>query len=573
MRRIPPFITAAAARYNIDARQLATLVGIYLKQDLRGGRAFMQFSAREYVRGNLALLLLLGMYVFTGFIMGMTVFVTDIDVLHFSIVIHTFTLLIVALAILAESGNVIFNESEGDILGHLPISSRTYFAAKVLNLFLFTALLAAAANLFPAIFGSWAVGANLLFIPAHALAALLDALLATALIVTSYGILMRMVSRERFDSIISYSQIILVLVFMFGFQIMPRVMDVQVMQLARGFRWYYLLFPPAWFAGVTLVLIGKPQLYGLALAGIGITVLLVLGQLAIRKVGNDYSSFVSKLTYREGPRKHRASRTLRVAPAARRGLGDWLKLVWLARPAERAAFDLVSIYLRRNREVKVRLYPSLAYFVFVPLLAVFTEGLPDPFSPRGVDAYPLMGALMICYVALTAVEVLRFSEHQEAAYIFRVAPVVRLGDVHSGFRKAVMTWVALPGFTVLFVLYSVLWRNPLHAALLLAPWAIITPAMLMLGFLFRETLPLARKYQKGQQTARNLLLFLACFVVLSLFGGLQAVAIQGRLPVIKTTFPYWLFIVLSVLYSAFCYFILRALSREARAIQPSDLNG
>jgi ABC-2 type transport system permease protein len=566
---IRSLITNGLTRYDIDARQLATLVGIYLKQDLRGGRAFMQFSAREYVRGNLALLMLLGMYVFTGFIMGMMVFVTDIDVLHFSIIIHTFTLLIVALAILAESGNVIFNESEADILGHLPISSRTYFAAKVLNLFLFTSLLAAAANLFPAIFGRWAVGANLLFIPAHALAALLDALLATALIVTSYGILMRMVSRERFDSIISYSQIILVLVFMFGFQIMPRVMDIQVMQLARGFRWYYLLFPPAWFAGVTLVLIGKPQMYGLALAGIGLTALAVLGQLAIRKVGSDYSSFVARLTHREGKAAERRARPL----PATRGLGDRLKSVWLARTAERAAFDLVSIYLRRNREVKVRLYPSLAYFVFVPLLAVFTEGLPDPFSPRGVDAYPLMGALMICYVALTAVEVLRFSEHQEAAYIFRVAPVSQLGDVHSGFRKAVMTWVALPGFAVLFVLYAILWRNPLHALLLLGPWAIITPAMLMLGFLFRETLPLARKYQKGQQTSRNLLLFLACFVVLSLFGGLQAAAIQGRLPVIKITFPYWLFIGLSVLLSTFFYFILRALSREARAIQPSDLNG
>src|SRR5205085_1013387 len=172
---LPPFITAALARYDVDARQLATLVGVYLKQDLRGGRAVLQFSPREYVRGNLALLMLLGMYVFTGFVMGLMVFATDIDALHFSVIIHTFTLLIVALAILAESGNVIFNEREVDILGHLPISSRTYFAAKVLNLFVFTSLLAAAANLFPALFGWRAAGANLLFLPAHALASLLDA--------------------------------------------------------------------------------------------------------------------------------------------------------------------------------------------------------------------------------------------------------------------------------------------------------------------------------------------------------------------------------------------------------------
>ena len=95
----------------------------------------------------------------------------------------------------------------------------------------------------------------------------------------------------------------------------------------------------------------------------------------------------------------------------------------------------------------------------------------------------------------------------------------------------------------------------------------------MFGFLFRETLPLARKYQKGQQTSRNLLLFLVCFAVLSLFGGLQAAAIKGRLPVVHIIFPYWLFIAWSVFLSAFFYFTLRALSREARLIQPSDLDG
>src|SRR5436305_15132739 len=102
---IPSFITIALARYDIDARQLATLHGVYLKQDLRGGRAFMQFSAREYVRGNAALLMLFGMYVLTGLVMrGMALF-TDIDARHFSIVMHTSTVLIVALDSRAASGS------------------------------------------------------------------------------------------------------------------------------------------------------------------------------------------------------------------------------------------------------------------------------------------------------------------------------------------------------------------------------------------------------------------------------------------------------------------------------------
>jgi ABC-2 type transport system permease protein len=563
-------ITNFMQRHGVDARQLATLVVVYLKQDLRGGRAFMQFGAREYVRSNMALLMLSGMYIFFGFLMGAVVFATTLDVFHYSTFIHTFTLLVVALAILAESGNVIFNEKETDVLGHLPISSRTYFAAKVLNLFLFTLLLAAAANLFPAILGVWAIDANLAFGLAHALTSALVALFATALIVVSYGLLMRYVSRERFDSIITYSQVALILFFMFGFQILPRVLGANVMYFTPDFRWYYLLYPPAWFAGMNELLIGNFAPRWLAFAGLATVALVVLGAVAIRKVARDYASFVSSLAYSESASASNLNDLGRLKPRTEARAERAWKALFLANTTERAVFELVSIYLRRNREVKVRLYPSLAYFIFIPLLAVLTEGLPDPFVNEGARAYPLMGALMICYVALTAIEGMIFSEHHPAAYIYRVAPVAALGDIHNGFRKAVMIWVALPGFAMVFVLYSILWRNPLHAALVLAPWMLITPAVLMVPFLRREALPLSRKYQKGQQTARNFAVFLFCFIGLSVVAMIQVVAITGRLPVVRTSFPYWLFLALTVMTSGVLYVLLRLLSGEANPVEPSD---
>ena len=559
------------ARRGVDPRQLGTLVGVYLKQDLRGGKAFMQFGAREYAKSNLALLMLTGMYIFFGFVMGMTVF-TGLDVFNYSVFILTFTLFVVALAMLAESGNVIFNEKEADVLAHLPISPRTHFAAKVLNLFLFTLLLAAAANLFPAIMGVFAAGSNPAFALAHSVSAALVALFATALIVTSYGLLMRYVSRERFDNIVTYSQVALVLFFMFGFQILPRVLGANGMQFAPGFRWYYLLYPPAWFSGVTLLLIGKLELTWLALASLATLSLVALGAVAIRKVSRDYSSFIPQTAYLGGkPRLERGSARRRARPDGR-GFSQAFKSVFLPNTAERAVFELVSIYLRRNREIKVRLYPSLAYFIFIPLLAVFTEGLPDPFVYQSFSSYSLMAALMICYISLTAIEGMIFSEHHTAAYVYRVAPIRKLGDVHSGFRKAVMLWIALPGFAVLFALYSILWRDPLHAFFALAPWTIITPAVLMIPFILREALPLSRKYQKGQQTARNFMLFLICFIGLSIVAGLQVVAMRGRLPFIEISFSYWLFLVFMAMASTASYTLLRAVSGESKPIQPSDLN-
>lgn len=551
------------ARYGIDSRQVMTLLIVYLKQDLRGGKAFAQFGTREYISSNWALLTVVGMHLMLGVFLVLFVFM-GADIFLYSMLALTTTMFVVALAILAESGNVMFNESELDVIGHLPITSRTYFMAKTLNLFTFTLLLAASVNLLPAIAGVWAARSNAAFFFAHAVSATLVAMFATALVVVCYGLLMRYVSRERLDNIIAYCQVALALFFMLGYQLIPRLMDLEHINITGQFRWQYLLFPPAWFSGVAMLLMGNIERTSIALAAIGLLVLTVLGAIAMRKVALGYSSFITELAYGSG-QSEVASRPREQPGGAptggqRREYLRALRSFYLPRPVERAVFDLVGIYLRRNREIKVRLYPSLAYFIFFPVLAVFTEGLPDPFTGSGFTFYSLMSAAIICIIAITAVEALYFSEHYNAAYIFSVTPISNVGEIHSGFRKAIFAYLAAPLFIILAIIYSVLWRSPLHALLVIAPWAIIAPNMLMIPFLLREVLPLSRKYQKGQQSARNISIFILCFAGLAVAAPLQLLSIKGY-------FPYWLFMTCVAVVSAIVYPLLRLIAREARPLE------
>ena len=564
-KRETVFLYRALERHGIDGRQLFALFSVYFRQDVRGGKAFTQFRAKEYVTANRALLVIVGSYVFIGVVLGMAAF-TRADVFVFSALMLTFTLFIVALAILAEAGNVLFNENEGDIIGHLPISPRTLFAAKILNLLSFTMLLGAAANLFPTIAGIWASGSNLLFVVAHTASAALVSMFATGIVVVSYGLLMRYVNKERFDNIVAYGQVILVLFFMLGSRVFPRVLGAESLAGSPGFRWYFILCPPAWFSGVAMLVMGKIDTGSLLLAGLALGSLILLGAVAFRKIAGGYSSFMSSLSY--GPeRRTTAPRTS--ANAAMDPLREGLlkRMIYsrlVRRPVERAVFDLVMIYLRRNREIKVRLYPSLAYFLFFPLLAVFTRELGDPFIGSDARFYSLIGAAMIPFVGLTAVEGLIFSEHYQASHIFLVVPIGRLADVHRGFRKALLIAVAAPGYAVLCLLYSVLWRNPWHALLLLLPWMMITPVALMIPFLFRQMLPLSRKYQKGQQSARNITLMLLSFFGLSIFGIAQSVAISDYV-------PYWSFLAAIAVLSPAALFVLVRISGDARPLGSGEL--
>ncbi|MEW6208673.1 MAG: hypothetical protein AB1631_09925 [Acidobacteriota bacterium] len=549
----------------IDWRHVKTLLAVYFKQDLRSGKAAMRPDKNKYIRTNWALLMLVGTYSVMGLIVGMIAF-TGADVLFYSILALSFTLIVVALAIVIESGNVLFNESEADVIGHLPVGSRTIFLAKVINLFAFTLLLAIPANLFPTICGIAAARSGWLFIPAHLISSASMAVFASTLIVTVYGLLMRYVSREKFDNIITYCQVGLAMVFIVGYQVMPRLVEKYQFGANTQLHWYLFMLPPTWFAGLTMFLMGEITALTALLSLISILAIVVFSLIALRKVAAGYSSQMSDISA-DRPKQTTAGERLK--SKNKTGLRGAIKAALLRRAAERAVFDLVLVYLKRNRETRVRLYPSLAYFIIFPFIALITEGLPDPFLPvdetveRSLSFYSIMGPAFICFIGQTAVEGLIFSEHYNAAYIFRITPLSHLGEIHRAMRKAILSLIALPQFIILFALYAALWRDPLHAFLIIAPWIAISPATLMVSFAFREVIPLSTRYQKGQQTSRNLMIVISAFIATIFLGGAQWAAIKGHL-------PYWLILTSAPVASILIYFLLRAISRESQPLPPVD---
>ncbi|HSE98552.1 MAG TPA: hypothetical protein VLD57_09835 [Blastocatellia bacterium] len=530
-------LARSLARYNIDLRQVKTLLGTYLKQDLRNSKSTFHSNKGDSLTSNRALMFMFLMYAGLGTVVGMLAF-SGMDLFTFSVIALSYTLFIVALALVAESGSVFFNESDVEVLGHLPISSRTHFAAKVINLLLFTFMLAAAANLVPLITGGWASGSNIFFIFGHALSTALVSVFAISLIVVCYGLLIKHVSKERFDNFVAYAQAGLALFFILGYQIMPRLIDSDQPHMAPQVEWYHFFYPPAWFSAITLLAVGRIDIDALALSAIGIASVAAFATVAMRKMAVDYSGLVAHLAFQSAGIERRSKKEAVSAArsaTARRGLFQAIKDRIVRDPVERAVFDLISVYLKRNREVKVRVYPSIASFLFIPIAGLLSTGLNNPFEDTGPPLLSFMSPQMICFGALTVIEALVFSEHHDASYIFRVTPVGDVRRIYSGFRKAIALYIVVPGFMLLFILFTALWGNPVHVLLLIVPWIALSQAALVAPFIFREVMPLSRKYQKGQQSARNTMLFMTTFI--GFFGiiVLQLLAAKG-------VYPYWLFL-------------------------------
>jgi len=169
------------------------------------------------------------------------------------------------------------------VIGHRPVAADVHLAAKVAVLFAFSCSLALAQNVLPtlAIFfreSTWAA-----FV--HVVMVALAVGLITVVVTIVYGLAARLVPRERFDDVASWSQIALALVFVSLALVTPRSTMRGTIHIDPS-TWFLQILPPAWFAGLeALLAVGLPHVGHLAAAGavaLGSIVLLGRSQVLVR---------------------------------------------------------------------------------------------------------------------------------------------------------------------------------------------------------------------------------------------------------------------------------------------------
>src|SRR5436305_10277191 len=147
---------------TIDREQLRALLKCYWRLSTRGR------VARAMGRGGKprGLIFVIVMYMVVGFMTGLIAF-SPIDLFTYTIIVHAMTFFVVGMAVTSESGDILFNANESDVLVHRPIEPRTLLLAKSINLVVFTLILGTALNLFRSFFGFAAACARAWFAVVH----------------------------------------------------------------------------------------------------------------------------------------------------------------------------------------------------------------------------------------------------------------------------------------------------------------------------------------------------------------------------------------------------------------------
>jgi hypothetical protein len=336
-----------------------------------------------------------------------------------------------------------------------------------------------------------------------------------AAVVCTYGLVIRLFDREKFDNFAAWSQVAMSIMFICGYQIVPRLLRRLEGLSFEPYTRYLFPLPPAWFAGMNSWAAGTPPVVGaLPLAGFGLVVTVALAYVAIGRLAPSYGEGLTRLSETQG-RARKPARVRRRPAVTRNPILRW----WLRDPIEWWAFRLAAAYMRRDRDIKLRLYPSLSVFLVFPLIGLLDR------DRGGFSVFvPLLTTWMLGTMPMSALETLRMSSQYVAADIFSVAPLSSAAPLFHGVRKATIYYLLIPAVCIAGILIAYLAPGGRDSLVLALPGLIAIPTFSLLPGLMQEYLPLSRPAARGEQSSRNMVLMFATMLSMVAVVGVSWIA-------------------------------------------------
>ena len=478
--------------------QLRALVSAGIRLDLRASRST---HGRTRVP---PLVIALIVYAFMGTLLA-TALVGQRDPFLYSLFTISAAMFMTGLVVVMEYGTAVVSPDDFHIIAHRPVSSRTYFWAKVLNLLFFVSVTAGAMTLPAAIIGGIFVGGGA-FTLAHAVASLASCIAVAGFAVLVYAAALRIWSYERFTSAVTYVHTAVTFVLVLGYIFLPRVLggDVALLSVERG-GWVYVA-PPAWFAGAVELATGGGGTQSVVLALLAAAATFALVSAAGGTISLDYSRKLSELAAAPGRADEERDR------GHTRGFSR-LGLALCRTDAERAGFELMAAYMRRDKKLRARILPAFGLPLAAYMAGLLTGELSGTLArgAEGVGLQQILGFYSM-FIGFFFASGMIQSDQWKASWIFYAAPVENRDELMTGARKLVISRFLVPFFIVLYALMSLTVPVSSAASFVTVVFllALITFALLSLT---SPRLPLSQAVEKTRQARQiGLIAILGAFI-------------------------------------------------------------
>jgi hypothetical protein len=440
---------------GVRVRPFRALLRAYVLMDFRSqqfGRATGS-KAKDLIT---PLFWVVGQYLLLSMITCAVLF-ARVDAFFFALVNLGVSMLVIGTSLIVEFNEVVLDPEDLNVIGHQPVPLRTYSAARMTNLLGYVLLMTIALNLFPAIIGLGLRDAGWMYLPAYTAAAFLGNLAVVGLLLLLYTSLMSGRPGDALREVLAWTQTILIMVAFYGGQAIFRDGQDRLEMAAYNLPDWIMYLPPAWLAHFVDSTSAASNGTRWWILGLGILFNLAVWALVMQRISIAYARMQPG-----GTAWQRATLPALQQPGR---LGGALTRTLTRSRTEAAAFWLCSIMLKRDHDLRMRSWPSLGMGLALLLLGLFTGQLGDPFVTQTTAAVvlPIACLYLLAYPLPTIIHNLNFSRDYAASWLLWSAPVSDRVAFAEGMRKAVTYRILFPLLVALFIVFAIVWRDPLHA--------------------------------------------------------------------------------------------------------------
>lgn len=504
---------------GIHARSFRALLAVFVVMDLRS-QFFGRATASKPTEAISPLFWIVGQYLILGGLVA-TVLFTRVDAWFFTFVCLSTSMAMIGTAIIVEFNEVVFDPGDINTLGHHPVFARTYSAARLANLVGYVLMMTAALNLFPAIIGLGLRDTTWVFPLVYLTVATIANLITVASIILVYALWFQAHPGDKARELLAWTQIILIMVAFYGGQAIFRDTQGRVEMVAYAPPPWLIYLPSSWLAfAVDSFRNGLLQAQWWIL-GIALLVMIGLWALVLRQLSQTFQHFSPG---------NAAWQRIELPPLTIPGRLGGQITSWLTRSrTERAVYWLCRTMLRRDQDLRMRIWPAMGMAVALFALGFLTNRLSCPFWVASREAaIPVMSLYLLAMPIPTIFTNLNYSQAYEAAWVFQTAPLQNPLAVAQGIRKAVMVQILLPVLLGMTLVLGILWQQPLYALLHgITGWLVVDAgcSAALLGVTRR--LPFSMPLARGGILGRNVGMTAAINMAALFFGVAHMAALQS----------------------------------------------
>lgn len=459
-----------------------------------------------------------------------------------TVLVVTYVLFNTAILLFLDFTTLVVSPDDYRLLAPRPISSRTFFGARVASILVYVGVIAATMTLFPALaLWLWHGLGPLGFVGAM-LASVLCSVWSAIAVMSVYGLLVRVVSPSRLTRIITYVHLVAVTGFLAVYSLVFTIFEhpwLRDFDVARV-RWAWL-YPGAWFASLVPVL---------SATGERLHTLGAIAALTITAITLPIASSWMTLEYAQ----QLAEQTATGSEAEGKRRRGW-RIPGFRRNEARAIALLIASQFRHEMRFRLGVLTIVPLTVFYVLLGG-QASLADPFSAPSEfdDTGPQLLYFSLCLMPMTLHATLMSSPSWAAAWVFFATPSDPGRLIVAA--KNYITVFFLGGY-LLFVgimwafFFDTVWHALAHAVIVGA----IVHVILQVAVIANPIVPFSMEPHAAQRSAHTI----GLMFVISIVGG----AMPFLLPLVYERPPLLaVFVVLLIVMTAGLEFVLRLRARD-----------